>query len=153
MATKTILLEIDVEEGEDAAVKELLAYLAYTKKIRKYLWREKETTPFKQLPPPVANSSVADRDGSKEAAEPVDMISPPPSSYIMTKILEQLEEWKQESRLIRLKALKGQGKYLDVACKIVSYDPDSSIVAVYDVDRKVVETVRIIEIEDIDAAL
>ncbi|MNC83104.1 hypothetical protein D3C75_1369000 [compost metagenome] len=68
-------------------------------------------------------------------------------------MLEDLSRWKKENKLIRLKALKGKGQFLDIACKIVSHDADVGTVTVYDVDRKVVETVRLTEIEDMAQAL
>lgn len=169
MVTKTILLEIDVEEGEDAAVKELLAYLAYTKRIKKYLWREKESSSLSQSPHAAARNT-------QEIKYPLDTVKPPGqpippesripvkvsvpvqkaphvSSQMMIAMLESLAEWKMQNKLIRLKALKGKGKFLDIACKIVSYDEDTGTVTVYDVDHKIVETVRLTEIEDIGLAL
>lgn len=165
---KTILLEIDVEEGEDYVVKELLAYLAYTKRIRKYLWQEKEAaSPRHQTAPGAAGGPS--RPPAKEAGHPGAKPSPPPPelpaakggaagkshlpSQMMISMLDDLSRWKKENRLIRLKALKGKGKFLDIACKIVSHDGDVGTVTVYDVDRKVVETVLLTEIEDIGLAL
>lgn len=145
MALKTIILEIDVEEGEEATVKELLAYLAYTKRVKKYLWRDKEAG----LPKHIQHAAAAVK---KAEAPPV----PPKqaeSSPMIHALLQQLVEWRKQDKLIRLKALKGKGKFLDIACKIVNHDADAGTVTVYDVDRKVVETVRLSEIEDINLAL
>lgn len=150
MATKTIILEIDVEEGEDAAVKELLAYLAYTKRIKKYLWREKEAVSFKQ--PAAPKTEVPATKAEAPAPKPAEP-KKADTSHMVAALSEQLAEWKKQDKLIRLKALKGKGKMLDIACKIVSQDDASGIVTVYDVDRKVVETVRVTEIEDIHLAL
>ncbi|MDF2935015.1 MAG: hypothetical protein K0Q90_388 [Paenibacillaceae bacterium] len=170
---KTILLEIDIEEGEDYVVKELLAYLAYTKRIKKYLWQEKESVsqrnavpgspaaPAAQRPAPPA-SAPAPKDappaGKPAAAHPKPApASPGPknseASQMMMSMLEDLSRWKKENKLVRLKALKGKGQFLDIACKIVSHDADVGTVTVYDVDRKVVETVRLTEIEDMAQAL
>ncbi len=153
-----------MEDGEDAAVKELLAYLAYTKRIKKYLWREKDAAAFK--PPAVPQGEAPRAADSQKAATD---IKPAPKhetkhepkhepkkvehSPMVAALSEQLSDWKKQDKLIRLKALKGKGKMLDIACKIVSQDDASGIVTVYDVDRKVVETVRVTEIEDIHLAL
>ncbi|MDF2927695.1 MAG: hypothetical protein K0R57_6609 [Paenibacillaceae bacterium] len=145
MATKTIMLEIDVEEGEETAIKELLAYLAYTKRITKYLWREKDAAGQ-----PLNKKGPAS-DAKPPASKPPAALRQQDSPQIDT-LLDHLAEWKKDNRLVRLKALKGMGKILDIACKIVSYDGDTGIVTVYDVDRKVVETVRLMEIEDIEQA-
>lgn len=163
MAIKTIILEIDVEEGNDAAVKELLAYLAYTKRIKKYLWREKEAVSYA---PPAASGKADTPDkkqaapGTGSAAEPAKAAAPKPAEpqkasvpHVVAALSEQLADWKKQDKLIRLKALKGKGKMIDIACKIVSQDDTTGIVTVYDVDRKVVETVRMTEIEDIHLAL
>jgi hypothetical protein len=165
MPVKTIILEIDVEDGEDSTVKELLAYLAYTKRIKKYLWREKEAVSY-------AASAQAKREAAEKKqpdkhpgephhekpAEPVAAPKPPEpkkavQSHMVDALSEQLSDWRKQDKLIRLKAFKGKGKMLDIACKIVSQDDASGIVTVYDVDRKVVETVRVTEIEDIHLAL
>lgn len=167
MVTKTILLEIDVEEGEDAAVKELLAYLAYTKRIKKYLWSEKTPSYPRRTPLPAASEVPGDQafaGGSSEAVpsqeeeQPLKQTDAGPktaqgSSQMMLAMLDSLSEWKKQNKLIRLKALKGKGKFLDIACKIVSYDGETGTMTVYDVDRKIVETVRLTEIEDIGLAL
>lgn len=173
MVTRTILLEIDVEEGEDAAVKELLAYLAYTKRIKKYLWREKDPSSSKlpnhsAIKDELADKTPADKSADKHQAgkhtgqAPAQEThshakhtreKPTVPSQVMTSMQDSLAEWKKDNKLIRLKALKGKGKFLDIACKIVSHDADSGTVTVYDVDRKVVETVRLTEIEDIGLAL
>lgn len=167
MTTKTILLEIDVEEGDIASVKELLAYLAYTKRIKKYLWREKDPS-SKHAHHPAAKEDKSATDSPPEgksagaaavhqanhaSAKHASLDKAPPSSHVMGAMLDSLSNWKKDNKLIRLKALKGKGKFLDIACKIVSHDADSGTVTVYDVDRKVVETVRLTEIEDIDLAL
>jgi pyruvate/2-oxoglutarate dehydrogenase complex dihydrolipoamide acyltransferase (E2) component len=168
--TKTILLEIDVDEGNEAAVKELLAYLAYTKRIKKYLWREKDPSPPRQLPHSTAKEAPSGKalpdkpPANKAPAQAAAPTGPAPakhnapekhhvSSQMMMSMLDSLAEWKKDNKLIRLKALKGKGMFLDIACKIVSYDTDTGIVTVYDVDRKVVETVRLTEIENMDLAL
>lgn len=159
MATKTILLEIDVEEGDEAVVKELLGYLSHTKRIKKYLWREKNSALPKvaPIPPTGQPAEIPFRTASTKpeaapAAKPAAANSKPSSPQIMA-LLDLLAVWKKDNKLIRLKALKGKGKVLDIACKIVSYDADTGTVTVYDVDQKVVETVRLMEIEDIDLAL
>lgn len=156
MAVKTILLEIDVEEGEDAAVKELLAYLAYTKRIKKYLWREKEAISYKQTPPVPPAKDLEDRSPPKHQSPAPPKAAAPKKEgqpHVVAALADQLADWKKQDKLIRLKALKGKGKMLDIACKIVSQDTETGIVTVYDVDRKVVETVRMTEIEDIHLAL
>jgi hypothetical protein len=163
---KTILLEIDIEEGEDYVVKELLAYLAYTKRIKKYLWQEKESASLRNAVPGAPVTPAVQRPSPKEApaaakppAVPPKAAPVPPgsknveASQMMMSMLEDLSRWKKENRLIRLKALKGKGQFLDIACKIVSHDADVGTVTVYDVDRKVVETVRLTEIEDMAQAL
>lgn len=151
MAVKTIILEIDVEEGEEAAVKELLAYLAYTKRIKKYLWREKDAITYTQAAQaPTKNPSPKNPENAAPKPAPHKKAEPSP---MVTALAEQLAEWKKQDKLIRLKAMKGKGKMLDIACKIVSQDADTGIVTVYDVDRKVVETVRVTEIDDIHLAL
>lgn len=163
---KTILLEIDIEEGEDYVVKELLAYLAYTKRIKKYLWQEKETATLRNAAPGAPGTQAVQQPSPKEApaaakppvvpAKPAHLPLKPNSaeaSHMMLSMLEDLSRWKKENKLIRLKALKGKGQFLDIACKIVSHDADVGTVTVYDVDRKVVETVRLTEIEDIALAL
>ncbi|RAV03019.1 hypothetical protein [Paenibacillus sp. YN15] len=165
---KTILLEIDIEEGEDYVVKELLAYLAYTKRIKKYLWQEKESASQQNAAPSASPAPSVQRSAPKDASaasksaaaapKPAPAPAPPApknaeSSQMMMSMLEDLSRWKKENKLIRLKALKGKGKFLDIACKIVSHDADVGTVTVYDVDRKVVETVRLTEIEDIALAL
>lgn len=177
MAVKTIILEIDVEDGEDSTVKELLAYLAYTKRIKKYLWREKEAVSFQQTAAPrgepagkaahekqVQEKAALEKQVREKAAlekqiqEKAALVKSAEakkgsSSHMVAALSEQLADWKNQDKLIRLKALKGKGKMLDIACKIVSQDDASGIVTVYDVDRKVVETVRVTEIEDIHLAL
>jgi pyruvate/2-oxoglutarate dehydrogenase complex dihydrolipoamide acyltransferase (E2) component len=165
LAIKTIILEIDVEEGEEGTVKELLAYLAYTKRIKKYLWREKEQGAFKHAAHAPAKLPEADKQQPvkaedkpapkhQEHAAPKHALPKKAEAPHMVEALsEKLAEWKKQDKLIRLKALKGKGKMLDIACKIVSQDADTGIVTVYDVDRKVVETVRVTEIEDINLAL
>lgn len=166
---KTILLEIDVEEGEDYVVKELLAYLAYTKRIKKYLWQEKESAsprnglngaaaPQRMTPkeaPPAAGkiAAPAPKPAATGPSAPKITETSHIPSQMMIAMLEDLSRWKKENRLIRLKALKGKGQFLDIACKIVSHDADNGTVTVYDVDRKVVETIRLTEIEDIAQAL
>ena len=115
--------------------------MAYTKRIKKYLWREKEAASPKHNQPVAA---AAKQPAAAKRAE----ITP-----VMASLLEQLAEWRKQNKLIRLKALKGKGKFLNIACKIVNHDLDNGTVTVYDVDRKVVETIRISEIEDIHLAL
>ncbi len=163
---KTILLEIDIEEGEDYVVKELLAYLAYTKRIKKYLWQEKESVSLRNAAPGASGTPAIQQPSPKEtpaaakppAAHGKPAHTPPApknteASQMMKSMLEDLSRWKKENKLIRLKALKGKGQFLDIACKIVSHDADAGTVTVYDVDRKVVETVRLTEIEDMAQAL
>ncbi len=163
---KTILLEIDIEEGEDYVVKELLAYLAYTKRIKKYLWQEKESASLRNAVSGAPGNQAVQRHSPKEAPAAAKPPAVPPkpapmppgpknmeASQMMMSMLEDLSRWKKENKLIRLKALKGKGQFLDIACKIVSHDADVGTVTVYDVDRKVVETVRLTEIEDMAQAL
>lgn len=163
--TKTIILEIDVEEGDDAAVKELLSYLAFTKRIKKYLWKEKHPSSTASVKPaagqqPAAKPSTDEAGQAPQSPESIKPVKsegsekkPQALSEMMIAMLGSLAEWKKDNKLIRLKALKGKGKFIDIACKIVSLDEDTGTVTVYDVDHKVVETVRLTEIEDITLAL
>lgn len=92
---------------------------------------------------------------SKDKEQPV--VSSPKSKSKTTvskpdyyPLIEQIEQYKDERRLVRLSILKGKGVKLDIPCRILNHDPTNGNITVYHVDEKKVYTYRINEIDDLN---
>ena len=63
--------------------------------------------------------------------------------------LDQLKQFKEQNKLIRIIVNRGLGVKLSIPCRILNMDEDEFLISVYHVDEKQVYTFRLIEIEDI----
>jgi hypothetical protein len=148
-ANVSITYEIEVNSDHEETLNELLAYLQYTKKVYQYRMIAKKTQDQGQtsaVPPADSNPPVkVDIKIDVKAQEKLETIAE-------EDIFKLIKKWRSDRALIRLTAVKNKGVSLNIACKILNFDEDSGNLTVYDVDSKKVESVHMIEIEDLHAA-
>ncbi len=64
-------------------------------------------------------------------------------------IVEQIQNCKEKGTLVRLNIVKSKGIRLNIPCRILNYDADSSNVSVYHVDEKRTYLFKLNEIDDL----
>ncbi|WP_372662007.1 hypothetical protein [Cohnella sp.] len=60
----------------------------------------------------------------------------------------QIEQYIQSNKLLRLNVNKGLGVKMDIPCRIINFDADKQLITVYHVDEKQVYSFELNEIDD-----
>ncbi|GIQ69897.1 hypothetical protein DUZ99_07055 [Xylanibacillus composti] len=97
-----------------------------------------------ELPLTQAAEPAANPTGSKAASTE----SKPENANNNRQISELLYHFRDNNTLVRLSVLKGKGVRQSIPCRILNFDENTGLVAVYHVDEKCVYTVHVNEIDD-----
>ncbi|MFC5469594.1 hypothetical protein ACFPPD_12745 [Cohnella suwonensis] len=93
--------------------------------------------------PKTATTAKASAPAKASAAKPP---APPQPTQLELRILHFIES----KQLIRLRVNKGRGIKMNIPCRVLNFDSNTSLITVYHVDEKQVYTVGLTEIDDFE---
>ncbi|MFF2480644.1 hypothetical protein [Paenibacillus sp. NPDC058071] len=104
--------------------------------------RKQEAADVSPIPVQVKPKAASKKTSAPTPKEAVPQSDPSASGF------EAIRGYMKNNKLIRLLVNKGFGVKLSIPCRIINFDEDTNVVAVYHVDEKQVYTFRLNEIED-----